>query len=227
MIYPIKWIAYFIIGRIHCIKNPHIKIKHGARVTYSSKLEGYNVINENSYFRGEIGLGSYIGPDSLVIGKIGRFCSIARNVLFLESTHPTSKFVSSHPAFYSLGKQCGITFVAKQKFDEKPKLEGNTYPFEVGNDVYIGAGVTVIGPVRIGDGAVIAANATVIHDVAPYSIVAGTPAKEIRKRFCDSDIEYLMKTKWWEKSLDWLIKNGECMESINELKKVLGDGDEK
>lgn len=227
MIYPIKWIAYFIIGRIHCIKNSHVKIKHNARVTYSSKFEGYNVVNENSYFRGEIGLGSYIGPDSLVIGKIGRFCSIARNVMFLESTHPTTGFVSSHPAFYSLGKQCGISFVEKQKFVEKPKLKGKVYPFEVGNDVYIGAGVTIIGPVKIGDGSVIAANATVIHDVEPYSIVAGIPAKVIRKRFSDSDIEYLQKTKWWEKDLDWFIKNGECMEDINQLRAVLGDGNEE
>ena len=219
--YIVKKIAYYLIGRLLTFKNHHIKIWPNARVNYHSKFEGYNVVCDNSYFRGEIGLCSYIGPDSLVVGKIGRFCSIARNVRFLESTHPTSGFVSSHPAFYSLGMQSGITFVSKQKFDEKPLLENSEFPIEIGSDVYIGAGVTIIGPVKIGDGAVIAANATVTKDIEPYSVVAGIPAKVIKKRFSDEDIDFLLKSKWWEKDLQWFKEHGDDMESVESLRRAL------
>lgn len=219
--YIIKKIAYCLIRHYLMLKFKHVKIRANSRVKYTSVFEGYNVICENTYFRGEIGLCSYIGPDSLVVGRIGRFCSIARNVTFLESTHPTSIFVSSHPAFYSIAKQCGISFVKEQKFDEKPLLKDDKYPIKVGNDVYIGAGATIIGPVIIGDGAVIAANATVTHDVEPYTIVAGTPAKVIRKRFSDEDICFLQKSQWWQKDLQWFIDNGDALESVESLRKLL------
>lgn len=219
--YIIKKIAYCLIRHYLMLKFKHVKIRANSRVKYTSVFEGYNVICENTYFRGKIGLCSYIGPDSLVVGRIGRFCSIARNVTFLESTHPTSIFVSSHPAFYSIAKQCGISFVKEQKFDEKPLLSGSKYPIEVGNDVYIGAGVTIVGPVKIADGAVIAANATVTHDVEPYTIVAGTPAKVIKKRFSDEEIDFLLKSKWWDNNLQWFMKNGDLMDSVESLQQLL------
>ncbi len=143
------------------------------------------------------------------------------HVTFLESTHPTSKFVSSHPAFYSIAKQCGISFVKEQKFDEKPLLEGDIFPIDVGNDVYIGAGVTIIGPVKIGDGAVIAANATVTHNIEPYTIVAGTPAKVIRKRFSDEDVSFLLESKWWNRELEWYVDNGDAFESVDSLRNLM------
>lgn len=217
----IKRIAYYIIGKKFSLMNKHVKIEHGARVNFKSEFEGYNKICENTYFSGHIGLCSYIGPDSLVVGKIGRFCSIARNVHFLESTHPTEGFISSHPAFYSIGKQCGISFVNEQKFNEKPKVEGEKYPIVVGNDVYIGAGATIVAPVTIGDGAIIAANATVTKDVEPFSIVGGTPARKIRMRFDDSEIEYINNSRWWEHELEWFMKHGECFVNIDQFKLMI------
>ncbi len=216
----IKKIGYYMCARYLCLKNNNIQIRHNARVNLSSKFEGNNRIGENTYFRGELGMCSYIGPDSLVIGRIGRFCSIARDVRFLESTHPTEGFVSTSPAFYSLGMQCGITFVSRQKYIEKPLLTNEVYPFIVGNDVYIGAGATIIGPRVIGDGAIIAANATVTHDVEPYTIVGGTPAKVIKKRFSESEITFLQSTKWWENDLNWFKKNGDAFESLEALKNL-------
>lgn len=223
MIHIIKQLGHYVHARILCIKYDHVIIKHNARVNFSSIFEGYNIISDNTLFRGEIGLCSYIGQNSIVVGKIGRFCSIARNVLFLEARHPTKEFVSTHPAFYSMGKQCGITFTNEQVFDEKPILNGSKYPFEVGNDVFIGAGAILLGPLRIGDGAIIAANSTVTHDVEPYSVIAGSPAKEIRKRFSEEDITYLLKIKWWENSIEWYKKNADALLSIEELKYRLGD----
>ena len=61
--------------------------------------------------------------------------------------------------------------------------------------------------VHIGDGAVIGTNSTVTKDVEPYTIVAGSPAKTIRKRFSDEDIELLLKIKWWNWSIEKIAKH--------------------
>lgn len=66
----------------------------------------------------------------------------------------------------------------------------------MGNDVWIGRNCTIMPGVKIGDGAIIAANSVVVKDVEPYTIVAGNPAKFIKKRFDDELIEVLLQTKW-------------------------------
>ncbi|MFF3837774.1 hypothetical protein [Streptomyces sp. NPDC001930] len=69
-------------------------------------------------------------------------------------------------------------------------------------DFVRGYGVTVMPGVRIGDGAVIAAGAVVTADVPPYTVVGGYPARTIRQRFDDSDIERLARAAWW----DWPVE---------------------
>ena len=61
--------------------------------------------------------------------------------------------------------------------------------------------------VHIGDGAIIAARAVVTKDVAPYTIVGGSPAKEIRKRFDTSTIQRLQHLKWWNWSIQKIRQN--------------------
>lgn len=215
------WFRYILVriftiicNMIARIKYRKIKIGYKARILPKSKFEGYNKIDNFTIFGGEIGFGSYIGSNSFVIAKIGRFCSIADNVKFVSSTHPVKDFVSTHPAFYSLNKPSGISFVSKQKFCERPALTDQQYPVIVGNDVYIGFGATIIGPVRIGDGAVIAANATVTKDIAPYTIVGGIPSKVIRKRFNEDEIEFLLAYKWWNKDINWWKEHADEFENI-------------
>ena len=85
-------------------------------------------------------------------------------------------------------------------------MEEKEYPQKgniiIGNDVWIGYNATIMAGVTIGDGAIIATNATVVKDVAPYSIVGGNPATEIKKRFPPETIEKLLELKWW----DWDIE---------------------
>lgn len=52
----------------------------------------------------------------------------------------------------------------------------------LGNDIFIGAGAKIVGPVTIGDGARIGANAVVVHDVEPNCTVVGIPARVVRRR---------------------------------------------
>lgn len=206
-------IAYPVINLYKRITSRHILIGRNARVNINAKFEGFNKIERNSIFKGEIGILSYIGANCLVVGHIGRFCSISGNVTFLTATHPFRDFISTHPAFYSLKRQSGITLVNRQKFVEHPTKEGQKYSINVGNDVYIGYGVTIIGPVSIGDGAIIGACSVVTSDIPEYSIAVGNPAKVIRKRFTPETIAKIKKSEWWNKDINWLKENSDIFTS--------------
>ena len=78
-------------------------------------------------------------------------------------------------------------------------LKGDTV---IGNDVWIGQNAVILPGVHIGDGAIIGANCVVGSDVAPYTIVIGNPAKEVRKRFDDELISLMLKFRWWDRTID-------------------------
>ena len=90
-------------------------------------------------------------------------------------------------------------------------MEGKSYPHKgninIGNDVWIGYNATIMAGVTIGDGAIVAANATVIKDVAPYSIVGGNPASEIKKRFSEDTISKLLVLNWWNWDIEKITQN--------------------
>ncbi len=117
--------------------------------------------------------------------RVGAYCSFATGVtIFLGGEHNTH-WISTYPF-------CSMLH-AKSK--GHPKTKGDVV---IGNDVWIGSGATIMSGVTIGDGAVIGAEAVVAKDVAPYAIVVGNPACEIRKRFNDDTIVYLLDLKWWD-----------------------------
>jgi len=74
----------------------------------------------------------------------------------------------------------------------------NKGDIEVGNDVWIGMESSVMPGIKIGNGAIIAAKSVVTKDVEPYTIVAGNPARVVRKRFDADTIQTLQKIKWWD-----------------------------
>jgi len=124
--------------------------------------------------------------DKLIIGK---FCMIAADVTFIMngSNHLTDA-ISTYP-FSVFGKSWSKAMGGKT-FPQKGNIE-------IGNDVWIGYGVTIMPGVKVGDGAIIATKSVVIKDVAPYAIVGGNPAKEIKKRYSDKEIESLLSVAWW------------------------------
>ena len=187
-------------------------------VSVNSDFEGANKVSKNTIFAGKMGYGSYIGSNSRIYGQVGRFCSIANDVRVVVGNHPTETFVSTHPAFFSLLKQNGETFVTKQKFVENKFADiDEKRPVVIGNDVWIGENVSILSGVKIGDGAVVACGSVVVKDVEPYTIVGGVPAKAIKKRFTEDQIEFLLDFKWWERSIDWIKEHSEQFENISEF----------
>lgn len=129
--------------------------------------------------------------DKLIIGK---FCQIASGVNFvMNGSNHQMNAVSTFPFYIFEGWQQPIP-----PLSEMP-LKGDTI---VGNDVWIGQNATILPGVHIGDGAIIGMQSVVGSDVAPYTIVAGNPAKPVRKRFDDELIEMLLKLKWWDRSAE-------------------------
>ena len=129
-------------------------------------------------------------PEPNSVLRIGSFCSIGPGlIVFLGGNHRT-ELVSTFP----FGNTPGGDFFKKQN-KELIKSNGDV---SIGNDVWIAERVTIMSGITIGDGAVIAANSHVVKDVEPYSIVGGNPARHIKYRFSQEQIEKLLKIKWWD-----------------------------
>ena len=123
---------------------------------------------------------------------IGKFCSIAcgAKLLFTSANHTMSS-LSTYP-FPLFFEEWGLPG------SEVASAWDNKGDIVIGNDVWIGYEAVVLSGVRIGNGAVIGARAVVTKDVEPYTVVGGVPAKPIKKRFCQSDIEKLETLCWWD-----------------------------
>ena len=202
--------------------NKHVKLCAGCTIGgFNTIFEGYNRIGENSFFHGVLGYASYIGSNCSLNGKIGRYCSISSNVHSVMGTHPTSQYVSTHPAFFSMKKQCGFTYVDKQEFIESRYADDERHEVIIGNDVWIGYGATLLSGITIGDGAVVAAGAVVTKDVMPYSIVGGIPAKVIKYRFNREEIEFLESIRWWNKDKTWIHNHAYLFRDIKTFREEM------
>lgn len=121
---------------------------------------------------------------------IGKFCSIAIGVVVDSGFNHNSEWISTYP--FNSNKGWPVPHNAICKGD-----------INIGNDVWICENVLIMSGVTIGDGAIIGANSIVTKDVAPYSIVAGSPANIIKNRFNAHQFIELINIKWW----DWPIEH--------------------
>ncbi|MBE6529776.1 MAG: CatB-related O-acetyltransferase [Ruminococcaceae bacterium] len=185
---------------------------------FGSRIGKYAVIKNHSRFYGSIlDEYSFIGRNCLVQkAEIGKFVSIADGCNIGLPAHDLNA-VSTSPVFFA-GKNAMRVSFSNRKQAEAPVTV-------IGNDVWIGAGVMIKAGVKIGDGAVIGAGAVVTHDVPPYEIWAGTPAKLIRKRFDESTIQKLLDLKWWEWDQKTLRQYAPAFESPEKLLEAIGSTD--
>lgn len=170
------------------VSNPNIII---GDYTYYDDLE-----NSENFERNVLYHFPFIG-DKLIIGK---FCALATGVKFIMNgaNHKMSGF-SSYP-FQIFGN-------GWEKITPQPGELPNKGDTVIGNDVWIGYEAVIMPGVEIGDGAIIASKSVVTKNVAPYTIVGGNPAKEIRKRFADEVIETLLEIAWWNWDIEKITRN--------------------
>ena len=178
-------------------------------------LEEYvNITHHAEIVNSVIGKRTSIGRYSKIRdSRIGSYCSISWDVTIGAVSHPL-EYVSSHAFLYR--KQFGIVDEDKI-FEAKGTI--------IGNDVWIGCGSIIMDGITIGDGAVIGAGSVVTKDVLPYSIIAGVPAKLIRKRFDNEIITGLLDSQWWTwednelKSKKGLLDEPVTIEIVDKLNK--------
>lgn len=173
------------------VKNPNIVV---GDFTYFSGADFESHVTHHYDFYG----------DKLVIGK---FCQIAAGVKFvMNGANHRMNAASTFPFYIFEGWEQDVPPLSQMP------VKGDTV---VGNDVWIGENATILPGARIGDGAIVGMNSVVGGTVEPYSIVAGNPAKLVRKRFDDELTALMLKWKWWDKDI----------EEINALIPMLSTGD--
>lgn len=187
-------------------------------------FEGNNQIGKFTIMHHCImGLGSYVSESSVLERvEIGRYCSVGPHVHIINGRHPARDYVSTHPVFYAKETPIKKSFVKENRFEEFVYADKERKLFvEVGNDVWIGDGASIMEGVRIADGTIIAAGAVVVKDTQPYEIIGGNPAKHIRYRFEQEDIEFLLDIQWWKHDEEWIRQYADEFDNIKKLKSVL------
>ena len=194
-------VLYCYIHNLIKNRDNNMIIEFGAIYCKNSIFGQYVKLYKNSIVnKSKIGSMSYIGDRSRVSRtEIGKFCTIAPDVKIGLGNHPTC-LVSIHPAFYSTKKQSPICFRDENHFEEFQNIT-------IGNDVWIGANSMILDGVKIGNGVIIGAGAVVTKNIPDYAIVGGVPAKVIKYRFKQEEIDFLLEYKWWDKDMEFLQKN--------------------
>jgi virginiamycin A acetyltransferase len=204
------------VGAFSCIRNSslsgHVKVGDHSAVV-------------ESFILGKVQIGRYTsfnGPNSDIVAKIhgvtiGNFCSIARSCTIQEFNHKTDRCTS-----YYIVRNLIEAADRQECFwngSEDNDIESRG-PIAIGNDVWIGAQTVILSGVTIGSGAVIAANSTVTHDIPPYAIAGGTPAKVIRYRFDPELITALLQLEWWLWDDEQIRRNRELFEGTMTIDKI-------
>lgn len=151
-------------------------------------------------YMGDRSYGQPILRGDLADVYVGKFCSIAQDVVIDCGWHHNTGFVTTYPL--------NVFFSDLKHIKGHPVSKGDVV---IGNDVWIGEGVIIMGGIRIGDGAVVGAGSIVTRNISPYTIVAGSPAKKIRERFTERQIWDLLEIKWWNWPEEKIIRYGELL----------------
>lgn len=190
----IKLFLYQKWHYLKCLKFLQQRRKEGSIISSQTTgywkvfFEGKNRVPERCQFLNEdihIGYATTLGVNNVLSGKvtIKKYCQIGGDVAFHASNHPISYMTN---------------YINSNLFNGTLKSNKKEHQIIIGNDVWVGHGVIVLGNITIGNGAILAAGAVVTKDVSPYTVVAGVPAKPVRKRFSETIIQEIEHLQWWD-----------------------------
>lgn len=167
-----------------------------------TKLGAYTEVGARTILN-EVTMGDYsyvVNDGQITYTTIGKFCSIAAMTRINPGNHPMHRATQAHFTYrasaYFPGESDDADFFAWRR----------EHHCTIGHDVWLGHGAIVLPGRNIGTGAVIAAGAIVTKDVAPYTIVAGNPARPVRRRFSEAVEDGLMDLAWWNWDHEMLRK---------------------
>lgn len=183
----IKKIFLYFLNSVEV--NDKVSLSGFSRGLQNVTFGGKNAVPDRCNFSGKITIGyaTTLGYNNFLHGDIiiGKYCQIGTDVAIHTTNHPIS-YMS--------------TYINTNLFDGELKKLKEIKRVIIGNDVWIGHNVIIVGNVSIGNGAVLAAGSVITKDVPPFTIVGGVPAKPIKKRFSDSIIQEIESLKWWDLS---------------------------
>lgn len=162
------------------------------------RIEPYVHIHAGQLLPLRMGAFSYSHSAMAPHVEIGRYCSLARDIAWMQGDHPMD-WVTSSPIAYDPNPLAAVrAFFADAGVEYRGReFPAGAYRVEIGNDVWIGEGAMLGAAVKVGDGAVIGARSLVLKDVPPYAVVVGSPARILRYRFPEPLIERLLALQWW------------------------------
>lgn len=210
-----KWVyrrLLFPFKKIYLSVSRKIQFDIGAYADRKTQLEGHNSLGMD-VFLSEVYMGyaSYVADFSkLFRAHIGKYTSIGQNVSTAVGKHPVSENISTSPTFFSMDPRNRLQYTSQQVYDETGVLQDGMYSIVIGNDVWIGNNVTMLSGITIGDGAIIGAGSVVTKDVEPYAVYVGNPARKIKYRFGEEEIQKLLKIQWWNRDEAWLKEHAQC-----------------
>lgn len=172
-----------------------VKLSGFSRGLQNVTFEGKNAVPDRCNFSGKIHIGyaTTLGCNNLLGGNItiGKYCQLGVDVAIHATNHPIHHLT---------------TYINSNLFDGELKQFKEENTISIGHDVWVGHNVIIVGNVTIGNGAILAAGSVVTKDVEPYTIVAGVPARPIKKRFTEKIISEIEELQWWDLPEAELVK---------------------
>jgi len=176
--------------------NGRIRLESFASIMKCNLLGSLSVGKMTMLSNSLVGRYFNIGSFSFISrASVGNYSSVGSRVSIGPLNHPYDRPVNNEISYTDFTDFFGETFTDQQRSDYSDKYADKRA--EIGSDVWIGDNSVILSSVTVGHGCVIGAGSVVTKSTEPYGVYVGNPARLLKKRFIDSDIEKLLESNWW------------------------------